>query len=185
MIRNRAANWFPFVMLLLAIAAVAYASEDEKTSPGSRIPVEFIDVDGNPTGSAVLTETVNGVLVDANLRGLEIGWHGFHIHERAQCKTPDFKSAGGHFAPKDSEHGFLVAKGPHAGDMPNVFVGKDGTARVQHLLEDVSLHEGKNALLDKDGSAIVVHSGADDYRSQPSGDAGSRLACAEIGDQMK
>lgn len=103
MIRNRAANWFPFVMLLLAIAAVAYAGEDEKASPGSRIPVEFIDADGNAMGSAVLTETENGVLVDANLRGLEIGWHGFHIHERAQCKTPDFKSAGGHFAPKNAE----------------------------------------------------------------------------------
>lgn len=181
MIRNRAANWLPFVVLLIAIAAVAYAGEEEKAAPGSRIPVEFIDTDGNSTGSAVLTETVNGVLLDANLRGLEIGWHGFHIHERAQCRTPDFESAGGHFAPQDSEHGFLVEKGPHAGDMPNIFVGDDGAARVQHLLEHVSLHDGRNALLDKDGAAIVVHSGADDYRSQPSGDAGSRVACAEIG----
>lgn len=185
MIRNRVANWFPFVVLLLAIATVAYAGDDDKAAPGSRIPVEFINADGGNAGSAVLVETENGVLLDANLRGFEMGWHGFHIHERAQCETPDFKSAGGHYAPEDSKHGFLLAKGPHAGDMPNVFVDEDGSARVQYLLEDLSLHEGNNALLDKDGSAIVVHSGADDYRSQPSGDAGSRVACAQIGGERK
>lgn len=181
MTRNRAANWLPFIVLLIAITAVAYAGEGEKAAPGSRIPVEFIDADGNSAGTAVLTETANGVLVDANLRGLEIGWHGFHVHQRAQCDTPDFKSAGGHFAPHGSEHGFLVEKGPHAGDMPNVFVDTDGAARVQYLLQDASLHEGPNALLDSDGSAIVVHAGADDYRSQPSGDAGDRVACAMVG----
>lgn len=185
MIRNRVANWLPFVMLLLAIVAVAYAGESEKAAPGSRIPVEFIDTEGNSAGSAVLTETANGVLVDANLRGLETGWHGFHIHERAQCELPNFKSAGSHFSPQGSEHGFLRKKGPHAGDMPNVFVGEEGSTRVQYLLADVSLHEGRNALLDKDGSAIVVHAGADDYRSQPSGDAGSRVACAAIGGKSK
>ncbi|HEX6930322.1 MAG TPA: superoxide dismutase family protein [Gammaproteobacteria bacterium] len=148
---------------------------------GERVPAEFIDSRGARTGSAVLTETANGVLIDVELRNLEPGWHGFHIHERGDCRRPDFESAGGHFMPDAQAHGFMTGNGPHAGDLPNLFVGMDGTARVQAIAAGVSLRAGGNALMDHDGAAIVVHSGEDDYRSQPSGGSGKRVSCAEIG----
>lgn len=141
---------------------------------------EFINGDGVSIGVAALSQTPAGVLINVEVSGLPAGEHGFHIHQTGSCETPDFKSAGGHFAPRGHEHGFLVEGGPHAGDMPNQFVGEDGILRA-HLRNDrVTLDEGEGSLFDEDGSAIVIHAGADDYQSQPSGDAGSRLACAVI-----
>ena len=165
-------------VLALAIVSAGTDAKDAP-SPDSRVSTTFIDTKGDSAGSVVLTETKSGVLLEVEMEGLSPGWHGFHVHETGQCKTPDFKSAGGHFNPGNTGHGFLARKKPHAGDMPNIFVGDDGKARFQFLVEDVTLRDGKRALLDKDGSAIMVHSKADDFRSQPSGDAGDRVACAE------
>lgn len=142
--------------------------------------VEFKDRDGKRVGEATLTETPNGVLIDATLDGLEPGWHAFHVHERGKCDVPDFKSAGGHHDPHGNKHGFKVASGAHAGDMHNIHVDDDGKAQIEALADGVTLKEGKAALMDSDGSALMVHAGADDYHSQPSGDAGNRVACAEI-----
>lgn len=131
-------------------------------------------------GTASLSETPNGVLVRVELRGLPPGWHGFHVHEHGKCETPDFKTAGGHFGPHGKKHGVHMPQGPHAGDMPNIFIAADGKAKFEVMLARLGLRGGNNALSDKDGSALVVHGKADDYRSQPSGAAGARIACAEI-----
>lgn len=145
-----------------------------------RQTVEFIDGNGEPTGTAKLMETPNGVLIDAELANLEPGWHAFHVHERGRCDTPDFKSAGGHYHPHGNRHGFRTVDGPHAGDLPNIHVDEDGTARFQAFADGLTLKGEQAALLDEDGSALVVHAGADDYRSQPAGNAGSRIACAAV-----
>lgn len=162
----------------LALVSPGIPAKDAPSSD-SKISTAFVDTKGNRSGVVVLTETKSGVLLEAEMEGLPSGWHGFHVHETGRCKTPDFKSAGGHFNPGDNDHGFLASKKPHAGDMPNIFIDDDGKARIQFLLKGLTLREGKKALLDKDGSAIMVHSKADDFRSQPSGDAGERIACAE------
>ncbi|WP_200382348.1 superoxide dismutase family protein [Thiococcus pfennigii] len=134
------------------------------------------DPDGNQVGTVSLRETPNGLLLHARLVGLPPGTHAFHLHETGVCEPP-FKSAGGHFNPDDSAHGFLVEDGPHAGDMPNIHVPDGGTLEFEVLTLAAAL---KPDLLDDDGAAVVIHEGADDYESQPSGAAGPRIACGVI-----
>jgi len=124
----------------------------------------------------MLRETPNGVLVYASFTGLPPGSHAFHFHETGQCEPP-FKSAGGHFNPDGSAHGFLVEEGPHAGDMPNIHVPTSGELAIENLSGVRALEPD---LLDDDGAAFIVHRGADDYTSQPSGAAGPRIACGVI-----
>src|SRR6185295_19332758 len=133
-----------------------------------------------PIGEATLTQTPHGVLVTASLHDVPPGEHGFHIHEKGEC-TPPFTSAGGHFNPKKLAHGFENPKGPHAGDRPNVIVPADGKLKVEFLARGVTLEKGKpGSLLDGDGSTLVLHAGQDDYRSDPAGNSGDRIACGVI-----
>lgn len=135
------------------------------------------DRDGNTVGTVSLRETPKGVLLTADLDGLPEGTHAFHVHETGTCEG-DFKSAGGHFAPDGKAHGFLSADGPHAGDFPNIEVPASRSLTVSYYSDRLSLGD---ALFDDDGAAIVVHQGADDYTSQPAGDAGERIACGVLG----
>ena len=96
-----------------------------------------------------------------------------------KCEPPDFKSAGPHFNPDDTKHGLMNAEGPHAGDMPNLHVPDSGKLTVEVLNEMVTL-DAEPALLDDDGSAIVVHAVADDYQTDPAGNAGDRIACGVV-----
>ncbi|PWS37073.1 CRISPR-associated protein Csn1 [Falsiroseomonas bella] len=141
----------------------------------------FIDPKGERIGSAHLADTPNGVLITVELRNLPPGVHAFHVHETGRCEADGgFRSAGGHYAPRGHQHGYLVQGGAHAGDMPNQQVGEDGMLRAQVMNDKVTLRPGEASLLDRDGSAIVLHAQADDHRSQPAGDAGGRIACAVI-----
>lgn len=136
--------------------------------------------DGADLGTVEFQSTPNGVLLTANLQGLPPGVHGFHIHENGTCE-PDFGAAGGHYAPGGSEHGFNVEGGPHAGDMPNIHVPESGELTIEVFNDRVSLEEGaEGTLRDENGSAVVIHANADDYESQPSGDAGDRIACGAV-----
>ena len=150
-------------------------------APGSRATadVTFINSDGRPVGTGTLTQTDRGVLITASLSGLPAGEHAFHVHETGRCDAPSFESAGGHYAPLKRQHGFLASGGPHAGDMTNVQV-VGSTVSVQEFNPFVTLSGGEAPLLDQDGSALVLHAKADDYSTQPSGDAGARIACAVV-----
>jgi Cu-Zn family superoxide dismutase len=129
----------------------------------------------------VLTQTPSGVLVEVDLAGLAPGWKAFHIHETGRCDPGSgFKSAGEHFAPRQEHHGLRADKGPHAGDLPNQYVHRDGILRAHMLNTLVTLSPSEASLLDADGSALVLHAKADDYRSQPAGEAGDRIACAMV-----
>lgn len=141
----------------------------------------MIDPDGNPVGSARLIETPNdGVLIELTVEGLPEGTYALHIHETGAC-TPDFEAAGDHFAPHGEAHGVLHEEGEHAGDLLNIHVTSERTTTVERLAREVTLEEGARAsLFDRDGSAIVIHERPDDYESQPSGDAGSRIACGVV-----
>ena len=118
-----------------------------------------------------------GLVPDA---GVAPGEHGFHIHEVGQCDAPDFESAGSHYNPTGAQHGLLNPEGPHAGDLPNLVVAQDGT--VDYLVTSalVTLGDGERSLFDSDGSAVIIHEGADDYVTDSSGDSGGRLICGVI-----
>ena len=166
---------------------VIEAPEIEEPGPaaagvGQEAEARLINEQGTEIGTARLTQQPNGVEIVVDLAFLQAGERGFHIHETGTCEAPSFESAGGHFNPTNASHGFEHPQGPHAGDMRNLEVETDdGTARATILNERVTLVSGQpNSLLDGDGTAFVVHSGADDYQTQPSGDAGSRIACGVI-----
>lgn len=170
---TKTTSWITGVAFILFTVSSVLAADSARAV--------FMDTKGKQIGTATLMQTLNGVLIDADLSSLAPGEHGFHIHQTGRCDVADgFKSAGGHFSPSKREHGFRVEGGPHAGDMPNQFVGADGKLRMHVFNSGVSLTQGEGALLDGDGSALVVHAKADDYRSQPAGDAGDRMACAAI-----
>lgn len=173
----------PFVPAAVAAASVLLAAcggAGQNPSPrGETARAMLVTAQGQPAGTATLTSTGDGVFINAQLRGLPEGVHGFHIHETGQC-TPSFDAAGGHFNPGSKAHGFLDPQGQHAGDLPNITVRSDGTAAADVFAANVSLRGGERALLDDDGAALVVHAGVDDYRSNPAGNAGPRIACGVI-----
>lgn len=165
-------------ILSLAVAGLlaSSVSAQEPATAGAQLE----GLQGEEHGSVSLSQTPHGVLLVANLTGLPEGTHGFHIHETGKCEPP-FQSAGGHFNPGGTSHGFLNAEGFHAGDMPNIHVPASGTLQLEVLNSEVSLDpDVEGSLFDEDGSAIMVHSRADDYASDPAGNAGDRIACGIV-----
>jgi Cu-Zn family superoxide dismutase len=148
---------------------------------GAGAKASFVDQAGKPLGSAQLTQTEKGVLIDIDLKDLTPGAHGFHIHQTGKCDgAAKFTTAGGHFGVAGQEHGYHSGKGPHAGDLPNLIVPAGGALKQQIFTPGVTLGAGDNSLFDADGSALVIHAKGDDYRSQPAGDSGDRIGCAVI-----
>ncbi|MEF2551052.1 superoxide dismutase family protein [Aurantimonas sp. A2-1-M11] len=142
------------------------------------VTVEMKSADGGSAGTVTVTPTPHGLLLKADLTNIADGEHGFHVHETGVCEG-DFTSAGGHYNPTDKDHGYMAEGGYHAGDMPN-FTATNGAATFETLAPALTLTGGDAPLNDADGSAIMVHGGADDYTSQPSGDAGERVACGVV-----
>ena len=137
------------------------------------------DASGKEVGAATFTVTPSGVLISLDLTAVPPGEHGFHVHTTGKCEPPDFNSAGPNFNPDQTKHGFMTPEGPHAGDLPNLHVPADGKLQVEVLEPNVTL-SGEAPLLDADGSALVIHAGADDYKTDPAGNSGNRIACGVI-----
>ena len=159
---------------------------------GSKLPVSgervqsvkapILNTEGKEIGEASFVEGDDGVTINIQAEGLSPGMHGIHIHETAVCTPPDFKSAGAHFNPEKKEHGFDNPKGFHLGDLPNLEVDAQGKAIAEVTSGFVTLKPDlDNSLLDSDGSALVIHEKADDYKTDPAGNSGDRIACAVIG----
>jgi len=136
----------------------------------------IMNSEGGEIGKINITpKESGGVELEVSVKGLTPGSHAMHFHEFGRCDGPDFKSAGGHYNPTG------VAHGAHAGDMMNVDVSSDGTGKFKVTNGKVNLKTGSlPALMDADGTALIIHAGEDDYTSQPSGAAGPRVACAVI-----
>jgi Cu-Zn family superoxide dismutase len=158
-----------FAMMLLA----ACAGRTNAPAVGAR--ADFADADGNAIGNAALLEESGGVRIRVTVNSLPPGEHGIHIHAVGKCEPP-FTSAGGHFNPLAKKHGTLNPEGPHAGDLPNLSVSAGGSASADVLAGGVALE----SLFDADGSALVIHAGPDDYKTDPTGNSGARVACAVI-----
>ena len=141
---------------------------------------DLINSAGEHIGMATFTEKANGVKLSLKASHLPPGEHGFHIHTVGKCDAPDFKSAGGHFNPQGKQHGMENPQGHHAGDLQNLTVDAQGKAKVKRLLTGVTLGEGENSLFHEGGTALVIHAGPDDMKSDPAGNAGPRIACGVI-----
>lgn len=138
------------------------------------------DVRGDKVGEALLTETPAGVRISLEVRGLPPGVHAFHIHAADACAPPEFKSAGGHFNPYGRKHGAKNPEGMHAGDLPNLLVQPDGTARMEVTAPLVTLGPGKGSLFGPEGTSLVIHALPDDEMTDPAGNAGARIACGVV-----
>lgn len=174
------------ILLLLAMVALALLMMTFvggiAGAQGTSATAQLVDSSGNQVGTAEFVEGPNGLTITVNIRGTEAltpGEHGIHIH-RVGSITPDFEAAGEHFNPTNAQHGFNNPQGPHAGDLENIIVNEDGSASYQTIDPLVTLSGGDNALLDSDGSALVIHQDADDYQTDPSGKSGDRVVAGVI-----
>jgi Cu-Zn family superoxide dismutase len=167
-----------------ALAACAPAQVERDTPPAGAPAAARATANLAPasaslvSGTLTLTTMGDGVHVGGEIGGLPAGAHGFHVHERGDCSAADASSAGGHFNPTNMPHGRSGPKPHHLGDSDNIFANANRVATVDAHLHDVTL--GTGLPNDIAGRAIIVHADADDYTSQPSGDAGARVACGVI-----
>lgn len=164
-----------FAVSILLVAPAVVAQSTPQTAHA-----EIINGQGQKIGSATLTQTGGGVQIQATVSQLSPGTHAFHIHTVGKCEGPDFKSAGGHFNPAGKQHGKDNPAGAHAGDLLNIEVDPAGNATVTQLASGVTLGDTPNSLFHEGGTAIVIHEKADDYKTDPTGNAGGRIACGVI-----
>ena len=133
----------------------------------------LMTADGQQAGTATATQEGESVAVSFEGQNLPAGMHGVHVHMVGSCE-PDFSAAGDHWNPTDQSHGLEDPEGQHAGDMPNLEVGEDGSGSLEYTLAGGATFDG---LMDADGSAFIVHAGEDDQVTDPSGNSGDRIAC--------
>lgn len=168
------------------VAAAAGMATVVACSPQLREPetetialAQLYNAGGTEVGEAELLQTGDTLTISVSLFGLPEGARALHLHQTAVCEAPAFASAGGHFNPTGRTHGMLSEDGPHLGDLPNIDVTADGTFSGVFPLEG-SATDLLPSLFDEDGTAVMLHEGPDDYRTDPSGAAGPRLACGVL-----
>ena len=157
---------FGLAGVFVVSSALKAQTIDVKPTQGSKV-----------SGSVSVAPMGQGVHFRGTVSGLTPGKHGFHIHEKGDCSAPDGASAGGHFNPDQKAHGAPSATEHHAGDLGNIEAAADGTAKVDMHVNGVTLGTESNSIK---GKAIIIHAGEDDFKTQPTGNAGARLACGVI-----
>lgn len=150
--------------------------DNSETADAETVTVNMLNNDGEEVGTAIFEETEEGVTLELSLEGIPAGEYGMHIHEVGMATPPTFEDAGSHFNPTDVEHGVNSETGPHIGDLPNLVVPEDGIVEETIDIPDTTLQaDGENTLNSEQGTSLIVHTDADDYESQPTGDAGDRM----------
>lgn len=167
------------LVLTIAVGTPALAAKKVKPAP---VDVTIKMSDGTDAGTAQLLQKGKNVDVKLDLKNMPAGIHGIHIHSKAACDAPDFKTAGPHFNPTGKQHGFDNPAGHHAGDFPqNLQIGMGHTLRMTETLKDVSLDpNAPNSLTANGGTSIIIHEKQDDQTTDPSGNSGNRIACGVI-----
>jgi Cu-Zn family superoxide dismutase len=167
---------------LIGLVAAGFAGCESMPNPLSEAPRASANLQptkGNTAaGTAEFRQAGSKVRLTANVSGLVPGrQHGFHIHEAGDCSSGDGMSAKGHFNPQGKPHGHPSSAERHAGDLPALQADSAGNARLETELESITVAPGPNSIV---GRGLIVHADPDDYKTQPTGNAGARLACAVI-----
>lgn len=165
--------------LLAPIAAALLLGACASTPSGPRAVAQLQSTTGNTaSGTVSFVQSGDKVLVSGEIRGLKPGAeHGFHVHEKGDCSSGDGMSAGGHFNPTGQPHGNHADMGHHAGDVPSLKADASGVAKFSFESKTISVGSGATDIV---GKGLIVHRDPDDYKTQPTGNAGPRLACAVI-----
>jgi Cu-Zn family superoxide dismutase len=168
-----------FLLVCVGVLVYGCASMPAETEPlAAGAPLK--DKEGKDVGAATLIQTAEGVRIAVTGYRLPPGTHGLHIHAVGECQPPDFTSAGAHFNPTGKQHGRLNPAGPHAGDLPNLAVAASGEGGIDITTKAMTLDPGPASLLGGKGTSIVIHAGADDEKTDPTGNSGARIACGVI-----
>ncbi len=163
-------------LAILASTGCATTYEDAASDVRS---ATIVDRNGNTVGTANFYSQADEVTVSVSLSRLSEGTHAVHLHTTGDCSASDFTSAGGHLNPMGNQHGSLNPQGAHLGDLPNAEISSSGSGTVSAVLNGPA-ETVLSQIFDADGTAVVVHEGPDDYRSDPAGAAGSRIACGVV-----
>lgn len=164
----------------IAVAALTIAIAPAIVPAADMAGAEILNAEGAVVGKATFEQAPTGVLMSVEVAGMPPGAHGIHLHGTGAC-APDFKAAKGHINPDKVKHGLRNPEGPDNGDLPNLYVAADGSAQAEFFTTRVSVAGGDMpALVDEDGSAVVIHDKPDDHMTQPIGGAGGRIGCGII-----
>jgi len=159
--------------MLLACSSLTACATDDDWGEGSGPTAALVNAAGTPVGSVEMQARSGGTYLRVEVQGLAPGEHGLHLHGVGKCEGPAFQSAGGHWNPTAKQHGQLNPQGAHLGDLPNLDVSANGHGRLVFLVNG-------DVAGDADGTSLVIHAKADDYRTDPSGNSGDRIACAVL-----
>ncbi len=167
--------WLTLVLIILSVVCYTIAYSQNNTNKA--VCILYPTQGNNVFGSIIFTKTDNGIKVVADLEGLSKGKHGFHIHEFGDCSSVDGTSAGGHFNPNKMQHAGPMEMSRHEGDMGNIVADASGKAHMEYT-DKMLTFEGPHSII---GRSIIVHKDEDDFKTQPTGNAGPRVACGVIG----
>ncbi len=163
---------------LLALGAAVVVSAS--LSAQAPVTVELKDAQRQSVGTAKLSSAMGAVHIEYDFKNLKAGQHALHVHMTAKCEGPGFTTAGGHFNPAGKKHGTMNPEGPHAGDMENFTVAENGTAKGMIMAKGITMGSEANSVFANGGTALVIHAGPDDMKTDPAGAAGDRIACGTI-----
>lgn len=175
--KNR--NSIALFVAVFATSACATTAPSDHAHDAPLASTTLKAADGSTKGKAWIAGSDGHWEMKIEANDLPAGAHGAHLHMIGKCDAPDFASAGGHLNPHHKMHGAENPQGKHLGDLPNVTIAGDGTGSLSVALEGTAA-ELETALFDADGTAVVIHAGPDDYRTDPSGNSGGRIACGVL-----
>lgn len=175
---------FGALLTLTAVGLMASCNnnDNDTSSPTTTAKADIVNTAGQPIGTATFSENTPGqVSMVVSVTGIPAGEHGIHFHMVGKAEPGTaFMSAGEHYNPDNKQHGLSNPNGAHNGDLPNLVVNAQGVGRLEHTTDRVTLATGSKTVFDADGTALVIHTNADDQRTDPSGNSGGRIAAGVV-----